>query len=102
MAKPFNLVAPIEDLFSQNSNGQDLAVAAGVPYLEMQLVTKAYDLIFKTGVHQNMCKEWKCRTVADRTYANLQLHFTMTHHELHQLQTVARQQAEYMANNAEY
>eukprot|EP00957_Ditylum_brightwellii_P144434 11002056-Ditylum_brightwellii.AAC.1 len=51
MAKPFNPAAPIEDLFTQISDGQDLAVAAEIPFLEMQLVTNVYDLIFKTGIH---------------------------------------------------
>eukprot|EP00957_Ditylum_brightwellii_P027488 2077963-Ditylum_brightwellii.AAC.1 len=58
MAQPFNPAAPIEDLFEQLSDGQDLAIAAGVPYSENQLVTKAYDLIFKTGVHSDACQEW--------------------------------------------
>eukprot|EP00957_Ditylum_brightwellii_P173964 13244567-Ditylum_brightwellii.AAC.1 len=79
MAKPFDPAAPIEDLFAQISNRQDLAVAAGVPYLEMQLVMKTYDLIFKTGVYNDACKEWNRRAAADKMYANLQLDFTQTH-----------------------
>eukprot|EP00957_Ditylum_brightwellii_P106495 8125055-Ditylum_brightwellii.AAC.1 len=51
MAQPFNPAAPIEDLFEQINDGQDLAVAAGLPYSDIQLATKAYDLIYKTGVH---------------------------------------------------
>eukprot|EP00957_Ditylum_brightwellii_P167174 12725861-Ditylum_brightwellii.AAC.1 len=100
LAQPFNLAQPIEDLFEQLSDGQDLAIAAGVPYSENQLVTKAYDLIFKTGVHNNACQEWNQRQTADKTYAHLLKHFTQAHCELHQLQTAARN-AGYTANLVE-
>eukprot|EP00957_Ditylum_brightwellii_P052527 3983478-Ditylum_brightwellii.AAC.1 len=100
MAKPFNLVALIEDLFTQISNGQDLAVAAEIPYSEMQLVTKAYGLIFKTGIHDDACKEWIWNGVVDKIYPNLQLHFTRAYIELHQLQTAACQ-AGYSVNITE-
>eukprot|EP00957_Ditylum_brightwellii_P004651 354024-Ditylum_brightwellii.AAC.1 len=66
----------------------------------MQLVTKAYDLIFKTGIHNNACKEWIRKVAADKTYPNLQLHFIRAHRELHQLQTAACQ-AGYSVNIAE-
>eukprot|EP00957_Ditylum_brightwellii_P093312 7105909-Ditylum_brightwellii.AAC.1 len=48
MSALFNPAAPIKDLFVQISDGQDLTVAAGMPYSDIQLVTKAYDLIYKT------------------------------------------------------
>eukprot|EP00957_Ditylum_brightwellii_P055556 4210746-Ditylum_brightwellii.AAC.1 len=101
MGALFNPAAPIKDLFAQISDGQDLAVAAGMPYSDIQLVTKMYDLIYKTGVHNDACKEWNHRAMARKTYEQLQEHFTTAHRELHQLQTVARQSG-YMANNAEY
>eukprot|EP00957_Ditylum_brightwellii_P072114 5481668-Ditylum_brightwellii.AAC.1 len=70
MAQPFNPTAPIEDLFEQINNGQDLTVAAGLRFLDIQLATKAYNLIYKTGVHNDACKEWNCCLAVDRTYAN--------------------------------
>eukprot|EP00957_Ditylum_brightwellii_P179473 13671883-Ditylum_brightwellii.AAC.1 len=101
MSTPFNPAAPIKDLFVQISEGQDLAVAAGMPYLDIQLVTKTYDLIYKTGIHNNACKEWNRRAMARKTYARLQEHFTTAHRELRQLQAAARQLG-YTANNAKY
>eukprot|EP00957_Ditylum_brightwellii_P151160 11509720-Ditylum_brightwellii.AAC.1 len=97
MAQPFNPAAPIEDLFEQISNRQDLAIADGVPFSEVQLVTKAYDLIFKMGVHNEACREWNQKQTADKTYLNLLDHFTRAHRKLHQLQTAARN-AGYTAN----
>eukprot|EP00957_Ditylum_brightwellii_P016905 1274925-Ditylum_brightwellii.AAC.1 len=99
MTKPFNPAAPIEDLFEQINDGQDLAIAAEIPYSKLQLINKAYDLIFKTGVHNDACKEWNRKPTADKTYANFQLHFTKAHRELHHLQVAARQ-AGYSANFA--
>eukprot|EP00957_Ditylum_brightwellii_P121915 9296940-Ditylum_brightwellii.AAC.1 len=58
MAQPFNPAAPIEDLFEQISDGQDLAIAAGAPYSESQMVNKTFDLIFCTRVHNDACREW--------------------------------------------
>eukprot|EP00957_Ditylum_brightwellii_P196812 14994627-Ditylum_brightwellii.AAC.1 len=98
MAQPFNPAAPIEDLFEQINNGQDLVVAAGLPFLDTQLATKAYDLIYKTGFHNNVCKKWNCCLAVDRAYTNLQDHFTQVHRELHQLQSAA-QKSGYTINN---
>eukprot|EP00957_Ditylum_brightwellii_P013480 1017195-Ditylum_brightwellii.AAC.1 len=86
MTKPFNPAAPIEDLFEQINDGQDLAISAEIPYSKVQLINKAYDLIFKTGVHNDACKDWNQKPAADKTYANFQLHFTKAHRELHHLQ----------------
>eukprot|EP00957_Ditylum_brightwellii_P114933 8765019-Ditylum_brightwellii.AAC.1 len=36
ISQPFNPAAPIEDLFQQISNRQDLTIAAGVPYSKNQ------------------------------------------------------------------
>eukprot|EP00957_Ditylum_brightwellii_P061546 4670485-Ditylum_brightwellii.AAC.1 len=58
MAQPFNPAAPIEDLFEQIDDGQDLAVAAGLPYSDIKLATKVYDLICKAEVHNDACKKW--------------------------------------------
>eukprot|EP00957_Ditylum_brightwellii_P080898 6153944-Ditylum_brightwellii.AAC.1 len=99
MSQPFNTAAPIKDLFEQLNNGQDLAIAAEILYSKMQLVNKAYDLIFKMGAHNDTCKEWNRRPAANKTYANLQLHFTAAHQELHHLQ-VAACQAGYLTNFA--
>eukprot|EP00957_Ditylum_brightwellii_P039571 2993554-Ditylum_brightwellii.AAC.1 len=101
MGAAFNPAAPIKDLFSQISNGQDLAVAVGMPYSDMKLVTRMYDLIYKTGIHNDICKEWDSRAMARTTYARLQVRFTTAHSKHHQLQTVAWH-AGYTANNAKY
>eukprot|EP00957_Ditylum_brightwellii_P143931 10967293-Ditylum_brightwellii.AAC.1 len=65
MAQQFNPAVLLEDLFEQINDGQDLAIAAGIPYSDIQLTTKAYNLIFKTGVHNDACHEWNCRPAPD-------------------------------------
>eukprot|EP00957_Ditylum_brightwellii_P106318 8111121-Ditylum_brightwellii.AAC.1 len=91
MSNPFNPVAPAKDIFKQINNRQDLMAAAEIPYSDMQLVTKTYDLIFKTHVHNNACQEWNRMPANCKTYANLQQHFIQAHRELHQLQNPTRQ-----------
>eukprot|EP00957_Ditylum_brightwellii_P202871 15332149-Ditylum_brightwellii.AAC.2 len=98
MVQPFDPVTPIESVLEQLNNGQDLAAVAENPYSNMQLVIKASDLILKTRVYNNVCREWNRLSVPDNIFSNVQEHFTMTHMEMHQLQITA-QQAGYTTNN---
>eukprot|EP00957_Ditylum_brightwellii_P147022 11193723-Ditylum_brightwellii.AAC.1 len=90
MSQQSNPAAPIEDLFEQLNGEQDLVAAAGLSYSKIQLVTKAFGLIFKTGVHNKAYHKWNCCPMAGKMCVNFQEHFTRAHHKLHQLQSVAR------------
>eukprot|EP00957_Ditylum_brightwellii_P004608 350481-Ditylum_brightwellii.AAC.1 len=100
MSQPFNPALLIEDFFEQINDGQMLMEASNMPFTKNQLITKAFNLIFVTGVHNNACKEWRCRPAANNTWINFRMHFTDVHEELMELQEVA-QQARYTSNMAE-
>eukprot|EP00957_Ditylum_brightwellii_P024773 1871988-Ditylum_brightwellii.AAC.1 len=69
-------------------------------FTENQLVTKAFNLIFVTGVHNDACKEWRRKAPTNKTWINFCTHFTDVHKELMELQE-AVQQTRYTANMAE-
>eukprot|EP00957_Ditylum_brightwellii_P032706 2479276-Ditylum_brightwellii.AAC.2 len=73
MANPFNPAAPIKDLFEQINDDQD-------------------------RIHNYACRKWNRKPANQKTFTNLQMHFTQTQQELYQLQSAARQ-AGYTANN---
>eukprot|EP00957_Ditylum_brightwellii_P051327 3892084-Ditylum_brightwellii.AAC.1 len=100
MSQPFNPALPIEDFYEQIDNEQMLMEAANTLFAKNQLITKAFNLIFVTGVHNEDCKEWRHRPAANKTWINFRMHFTDVHEELMELQEAA-QQAGYTANMAE-
>eukprot|EP00957_Ditylum_brightwellii_P130538 9958058-Ditylum_brightwellii.AAC.1 len=97
MNQPFDPALPMEGFFEQLDEGQMLMDAANAPFTKNQLVTKAFNLIFITGVHNNACKEWRCKASIGKTWTNFQTHFTDVHKNLMELQDAA-QQAGYTAN----
>eukprot|EP00957_Ditylum_brightwellii_P035807 2714776-Ditylum_brightwellii.AAC.2 len=77
--QPFKPSLPIEDFFEQFNEVQDLCAASGAPYSDAQLNNIAYDLIFRTAVHNDGCKEWIWRPLADKTWATFRPHFMEQH-----------------------
>ena len=49
--------------------------AAGYSYIPEQVVTKAYNQINKAGYLSLGCREWKKKSLNERTWANFKLHF---------------------------
>eukprot|EP00957_Ditylum_brightwellii_P036925 2795707-Ditylum_brightwellii.AAC.1 len=66
MSQPFNPALPTEDFFKQIDDGQMLMDAANTPFTENQLITKAFNPFFVTGVHNDACKEWRRKAPADK------------------------------------
>jgi hypothetical protein len=75
MATDWNPPTPIEDLFEQLRSGEAFAVDGGDPPSEPRLVRLGYSLIQKTGLFEVACREWRYKPTADKTFANLQIHF---------------------------
>eukprot|EP00957_Ditylum_brightwellii_P065458 4966049-Ditylum_brightwellii.AAC.1 len=70
MNQAFNPALPIEDFFEQMDEGQMLMDAVNAPFTKNQLVSKAFNLIFVTGVHNAACKEWRRKAPNDKTWIN--------------------------------
>ena len=64
----YNVNQPVEFLINQIDDSVDIAAAAVNPYLAEQVVTIAYNLVFKTGMFADDCKMWSRRDPADKTW----------------------------------
>jgi hypothetical protein len=77
MAAAWHPSTPIEDLFEQLRAGQAFATEGGDAPSAPQIVRLGYNLIFKTGLFNTACREWRDKPAADKTFANLKTHFKL-------------------------
>jgi hypothetical protein len=75
-AEPFELViARIDECV-------EFASAGGDPYTAQQILTKAMNIVFKTGLYNDAVREWNRQGPALKTYANFQTHFIAAQEQL--------------------
>jgi hypothetical protein len=89
MSAPWAPPTPIEDLFDQLQEGSVLATLAAEPIPDTQLARMGYNLVIKTGLFDQACREWRLKADADRTFANFRLHFTIMDRDRLQVATTA-------------
>ena len=63
----YDVNQPIERLFKQIEDAVEYADAGHNPYIPLQVVTNAFQLVSQTGMFVRDCKEWKRTTPADKT-----------------------------------
>ncbi len=97
MKAPFDPSQPIEELFQQIEDAQELATAADEPFTDSQLVSSAYNNVFQTGLFADACREWRRKAAADKSWANFQVAFALAHQEYHESLLTA-QSAGYASN----
>ena len=91
MRTPYNPAAPIEEMFKQIDEANDLALDANSPYQDRQLVNIGYDLVFRSAVLNDACRAWKRLPDASQTWAQFKLHFSEAHDEMQEMQTAAQE-----------
>jgi heme A synthase len=64
----------IEDLFKQFRAGAEFATEGGDTPSTPQMIHLGYNIIFKTGLFNTACCEWRDKPAADKTFANLKTH----------------------------
>ena len=79
---------PIEMLFDQIEDAQDFAAAAGQPYMNDQLLTTAYNLVYATSLFFDDCKAWNRLPTNQKTMDNFKTTFQQA-------------QRDYATNNAQ-
>ena len=90
MKKDYDANFPIESFFNQIDTAVEYGVAEGAPYTPEQIITIAFQLVFKTGLFPDNCKLWKRRPVADKKYAYFKTYFTEAHLGLRESQTTTQ------------
>jgi len=82
MRESFDASKPIEELFEQIEDATDYADAAGAPYNNGQVISRAYVLIYKTGEYNEACKDWRKKPENEKTWENFKEDFTVAHRDL--------------------
>lgn len=98
LKSPFDPSLPIEKLYDQVEDAQDLATAAGTPYTTTQIVTYTYNNVFQTGVFPDACRDWRRRPNAEKTWAQFKIDFALAHQELRESQVTAQGAGYHSAN----
>jgi hypothetical protein len=65
----------IEDLFEQLRAGAEFATDGGDEPSAPQMVRLGYNIIFKTGLFNTACREWRDAPADAKTFAHLKTHF---------------------------
>ena len=76
MKAPWNPPTPIEELFKQLREGQELAEMGGEQITESQLVRYDYDHVFDTGLFNDACTKWRNKDQTYHTWDNFKSFFS--------------------------
>jgi len=76
MSKELDPNTPIELLFVQIEEAEEFAEDGNAPYTNIQVINKAYNLIFRTSPFKRACRRWNERPAAEKTWANFKTHFS--------------------------
>ena len=76
MYASWNPPTSIETLYEQLTDGQQFASKGGETIHDSQLVRKGYEIIAKTGLFDEDCKEWRKKAEDQQTFENFKKNFT--------------------------
>jgi hypothetical protein len=81
MKKPCDVNQRIEVLYQQIEDAIEFGAAGQTPYSPEQVLSIAYQLVFRTGIFANDCKIWKRHAPAYKTWPQFKLDFAMAYQE---------------------
>ena len=87
---------PFEMLIDQIESAQEFAQDGNQPYSDRQILTQAYNLVYKTGMFFDDCREWNKKPPQDKTWVNFKKHFLDAQEQVRMQQTT--QQTGYYGN----
>lgn len=101
MTAPWHPPTPIETLFQQLTEGMRLSAAGDEPLVDSQVARMGYNIILRTGVFTDACRDWRLKNLAQQTFAEFKTHFRRMDQD--RLETVTSQSAGYhgAANNVQ-
>jgi hypothetical protein len=68
MNAPWDPNTPFETLIEQIEDAMETADAADQAFMDAQVLTLAYTLVYNTGLYFDKCKEWKTKPALDKTW----------------------------------
>jgi hypothetical protein len=90
----------IETLYNQLGSATNFADAAGTPYSANQLITTAYNLVFKAGLYADTCRDWRRRSTAQKTWTNFQADFSEATQDLRESKSTSQASGYHGDNTA--
>ena len=75
MKTPWDPNTPCKVVIVQIQDAMEFAKDGKQTFTDKQRLTTAYNLVFKTGMFFDACKEWMAKAEADKTWDNFQTHF---------------------------
>ena len=82
--------SPFELLIDQIESAQEFARDGNQPYSGRQILTNAFNLVYKTGMFFDDCKKWQEKPPNEQTWDNFKAHFLQAQDQL-RLQQTAKQ-----------
>jgi hypothetical protein len=91
----FNPADPMVLLYRPIEQLQKMAVTAGIPYSQAQLLEFGLTMIRATRDFEKALSEWSTKPLTDKTWANFKAHFKLAQSELKEIRGPTMQQAGY-------
>ena len=101
MTKPWDPNLPVEFLFKQIEDATAYADHGGAPLTDVQVVNKAYTLVYNTGLFPDECKDWSRLTLTNQTWIDFKATFALAHQEWRESQTQTAGNTYGAVNNLE-
>jgi hypothetical protein len=102
MQQPCDVNQPIEVFFKQIEDAMEFAAAGQTPYTPAQVLSIAYQSIFRTGIFNDDCKIWKRQTAAYKTWAQFKIDFRVAYKEYRDSLDISPQAAGFHAVTNEH
>eukprot|EP00957_Ditylum_brightwellii_P094207 7172664-Ditylum_brightwellii.AAC.1 len=79
----------IEKYIARIEKCMDIASNGGAPYSQEQILTLAFDAMYRTGLYNKKCITYEDMAQADKTWLNWEKKFTKVVRDKHRLQRAA-------------
>jgi hypothetical protein len=89
MNQPCDVNQPIEIFYKQIEDAMEFADAGQTPYSPAQVLSIAYQSIFRTGIFADDCKIWKRQPTAYKTWAQFKIDFRVAYKEYNESLDIA-------------
>jgi hypothetical protein len=101
MQQPCDVNQPIEVFFKQIEDAMEFAAAGQTPYSPEQILSIAYQGIFRAGIFADDCKLWKRKDAEYKTWEHFKFDFRVAYKEYNEALDVAPSAAGFLAEDSE-
>jgi hypothetical protein len=97
MQQPCDVNQPIEIFYKQIEDAMEFADAGQTPYSPAQILSIAYQGIFRTGIFADDCKIWKRQQAGYKTWDQFKIDFRVAYKEYNEALDIAPRAAGFHA-----